>query len=91
MTLAQMSQVRLWHLEHRHHAPLESHAWDGVLTLWLLGWMGVPPALLLHWTWMVLTCVPLSLTPRVYVALRRWLHGRGRLRCDWLAASRPPA
>ena len=24
-------------------------------------------------------------TPRLYVALRRRLHARGRLRCDWLA------
>ena len=42
MTLRQMSQLKRWHVDHREHAPLEYHAWDGVLTLWLLGWMGVP-------------------------------------------------
>lgn len=89
MTLRQMSQLKRWHVDHREHAPLEYHAWDGVLTLWLLGWMGVPPALLLHWTWMVLACIPLAFAPGAYVRLRLRLHRRGRLRCDWLPALGP--
>jgi hypothetical protein len=50
--------------------------------------MGLPPALLLHWAWAVGACVPLFFAPPLYVRLRRHLHRRGRLRCDWLVALR---
>jgi hypothetical protein len=86
MTLRQMSSIKRWHVDHREQAPLEYHVWDGMLTLWLLGWVGVPPALLLHWTWMVLLCVPMFFAPQLYVRLRSRLHHRGALRCDWLEA-----
>ncbi len=33
----------------------------------------------------------LLLLPRLYVRLRRRLHRRGRLRCDWLTSAQPPA
>ncbi len=90
MTLHELSNVKRWQVAHREDSPLEYHAWDAVLTLWLLGWVGVPPALLLHWTWLVVLCVPLAFTPPFYVRLRRRLHERGHLRCDWLAALRAP-
>lgn len=85
MTLGQMSTLKRWHVAHRDHAPLECQAWDLVLTLWVLGWMGLPPALLLHWTWLVAACVPMYCAPPLYVRLRSRLHRRGALRCDWLA------
>ncbi len=85
MNLRQMSTLKRWHVAHREQAPLEYHAWDAVLTLWLLGWMGLPPALLLHWLWAVVLCLPLFLAPPAYVRLRAGLHARGTLRCDWLA------
>jgi len=88
MNLRQMSSVKRWHLAHQEDSPLEYHAWDAVLTLWLVGWVGVPPALLLHWTWLVVLCVSLSFAPPAYVRLRRRLHASGRLRCDWLPALR---
>lgn len=88
MTLRQMSSLKRWHVAHRDGQPLEYHAWDAVLTLWLMGWMGVPPALLLHWAWGVVACVPMFFAPPLYVRLRRRLHERGRLRCDWLGALR---
>ncbi len=88
MTLRQMSLLKRWHLAHRDDAPIEYHAWDGVLTLWVLGWMGVPPALLLHWGWAVMSCVPLFFAPPIYVRLRARLHEGGRLRCDWIAIAR---
>ena len=47
MNLRQMSDLKRWHVAHRDAAPLETQAWDAVLTLWLLGWMGPAPALLL--------------------------------------------
>ena len=88
MTLRQMSSLKRWHLAHRERSPLEYHAWDTMLTLWLIGWMGVPPALLLHWTWAVALCVLLYFAPPAYVRLRARLHRSGRLRCDWLPAVR---
>lgn len=84
MNVQQMSTLKQWFVAHRDDAPLEYHAWDAVLTLWLLGIMGVPPALLLHEEWTVLLCVPLFFAPPLYVRLRTRLHQRGRLRCDWL-------
>lgn len=86
MTLRQMSLLKRWHVEHRERAPLEYHAWDAVLTLWLIGWMGVPPALLLAWGWALPVCALLFFAPRLYVRARRRLHERGALRCDWLPA-----
>lgn len=86
MTLRQMSLLKRWHVEHRDDAPLEYHAWDAVLTLWVLGWMGVAPLLALDLAMLLPLCVALFLAPAAYVALRRRLHRRGRLRCDWLPA-----
>ena len=86
MTLDQLHAVKRWHVAHRRERPLEYHAWDAVLTLWLMGWMGVPSALLLHWLWALLLCTALFFAPPAYVRLRARLHRRGALRCDWLAA-----
>lgn len=86
MTLRQMSLLKRWHVEHRERNPMEYHVWDTVLTLWLLGWLSWAPALLLGNGWVLPLCVPMYLAPRLYVRLRRRLHERGALRCDWLPA-----
>lgn len=88
MNVQQMSILKRWFVAHRDSSPLEYHTWDAMLTLWLLGWMGVPPALLLHWLWGVALCVPLFFAPALYVRLRCRLHRRGALRCDWLGLLR---
>ena len=88
MTLRQMSSLKRWHAAHRERAPVEYHVWDTVLTLWVVGWVGVPPALMLHWRWAVLTCAVMFFAPPVYVRLRAYLHRHGWLRCDWLPALR---
>jgi hypothetical protein len=85
MTLQQLHAIKLWHVAHKPDCPIEYHTWDGVLTAWLFGCMGEPAALVLSWHGMAVTCVLLFLAPSVYVALRRALHQRGLLRCDWLA------
>ena len=87
MTLHQLSQLKQWHTAHRAQAPLEYHAWDAVLTLWLMGWMGLPAALLLGQGWQLLACTALCFAPGVYCTLRRTLHTQIKLRCDWLAAA----
>ncbi len=86
MTLQQMSTLKRWHVDHREQAPVEYHTWDAMLTCWLIGWMGVAPALVLHWLWALPVCAALFLAPRLYVRLRTRLHRRGALRCDWLPA-----
>ena len=93
MTLQQLQDIKLWHLAHKPDHPLEYHAWDGVLTAWMCGWMGEPAALILWWPSLAFVCALLFVTPSLYVALRRSLHRRGRVRCDWLATleKTPPA
>jgi len=84
MTLAQLTTMKGWMVAHRAGRPVEYHAWDAVLTLWLMGWMGAPACLLLDDPWAVLACVALFFTPRGYLRLRTALHRQRRLRCDWL-------
>ena len=86
MKVDQLASVKRWQVQHRRQSPLEYHAWDAVLTLWLLGWVGLAPAAVLHWSWLVAACAPLAFAPSLYVACRRRLHRSGRLRCDWLPA-----
>lgn len=88
MTLQQLSVVKRWHVLHRRDRPVEFHTWDTVLTLWLVGWLGIPAELILWQLYGLLACSALLFAPAAYVALRRRLHRRGRLRCDWLEAAR---
>lgn len=86
MTLQQLTQVKHWLILHGGRHPVESQAWDLVLTCWVLGWISVPSLLLLE-VWVIL---PLSLAafllPTWYAWARQRLHRQGRLRCDWLTA-----
>lgn len=89
MTLDQLHAVKQWHLSHRPLRPVEYHVWDTVLTLWVMGWMGLPAALILQRPSVVGACVALFFMPGGYVGLRRRLHRTNRLRCDWLGSLRP--
>lgn len=89
MTLAQMTTMKAWMDAHRWDAPLEYHTYDGVLTLWLMGWFGAPASFMLDIDWALLACVALFFVPAAYLRLRRHLHLRRRLRCDWLEAVLP--
>lgn len=91
MTLAQLTMMKAWMVDHRWEAPLEYHTFDAVLTLWLMGWAGVPAGVLLDAGWALMACVALFFTPRAYLALRRRLHEGRRLRCDWLHLTHHPA
>jgi hypothetical protein len=88
MTLDQLAGLKQWHVAHRCQHPVEFHAWDAVLTLWLIGWIGLAPAVLLDELYGVVLCTLLFFAPSGYVNLRRRLHRKGRLRCDWLEAAR---
>lgn len=87
MTLQQLATIKRWHLTHPRPGSLEQQVWDAILTCWILGWMGVPPALVLAPELGVAACIGLFLAPTLYVRLRARLHRRGILRCDWLASS----
>lgn len=86
MTLDQFHSLKVWHSGHPR--PMEKNVWDAVLTLWMLGWVGIPTTLLLGQPMLVFACIGAILAPSVYVAFRQHLHRAGRLRCDWITALR---
>jgi hypothetical protein len=86
MKLAQFESLKAWHQRHWREQPLEKHAWDLVLTLWLAGWVGFPSAFVVHAGWAEIACFALFFLPGGYVALRKRLHRVGVLRCDWTVA-----
>jgi hypothetical protein len=88
MTLDQLHDLKLWHQRHLLERPIEKHVWDAVLTFWMIGWVGGPASFLIHLRWALVVCLALLFLPGAYVALRRRLHRRRLLRCDWIAALR---
>ena len=78
MTLAELQRIKQWHVAHRAEHPLEYHLWDGVLTLWLLGWVGMLPVA-------IFGVVGIA-APDLYIAWRTRAHRASRLRCDWIVA-----
>jgi hypothetical protein len=88
MTLNQLHSLKSWHQRQGSAKRVEWQLWEAVLTLWLLGWAGMPAALLVNSPWVPLVCLLLTALPSSYVLLRALLHRRGRLRCDWLGLLR---
>ncbi len=88
MTLQQLSRVKQWHLDHPRGHGVEQQVWDGVLTAWLAGWIGLGVAWLLHSPAMAVGCGLLIAAPGLYLLVRRHLHRRSTLRCDWLSSVR---
>ncbi len=87
--LAQLQSIKRWQVAHRREHPLEFQAFDAVLTLWVMGWVGMlPSVVLLPWVLLPL-CALAVYAPALYVAWRARLHAQARLRCDWLAAAAP--
>jgi hypothetical protein len=88
VTLTQFQDLKAWHSRHWQDQPMEKQLWDGVLTLWMIGWVGGPASLVLQQPAVAVVCLGLLFLPQRYVALRRRLMCRRRLRCDWLALLR---
>ena len=88
MNLNQLHSLKSWHLRQDSAKRVEWQLWEAVLTLWLLGWTGIPAALLAGPAWMPLACMGLIALPSAYVLLRSRLHRQRRLRCDWLVLIR---
>jgi hypothetical protein len=89
MRLQQIWGVRRWHSHHQRRRPVECQVWDTVLTLWVIGWAGLPVSALLGQPVAASGCLAGLAAPSVYLSLRRWLHGTRRVRCDWLGAGVP--
>jgi hypothetical protein len=80
-----LARIKRWMREHRSQRPVEYHCFDAVLTLWLIGAVGLLPSLiLLQWAALPV-CVVLMFAPRLYLRCRARWHQNGLLRCDWFA------
>ena len=88
MTLQQLHALKVWYRRHWRDHPVEKNTWDAVLTLWMMGWVGAPAALLIGQPWAEAASLGVLFLPGLYVALRTRLHRKGRLRCDWITALR---
>jgi hypothetical protein len=88
MTLRQLNRFKRWHLAHSEAHPVEFQLCDLVLGAWVSGWMLLPTLVLLDAETVMPASLLLILTPELYVGLRRTLHQRGLLRCDWAEAQR---
>jgi len=84
MTLQQLNDLKRWHVLHRREHPIELALLDGVLSFWVMGWIGVPAAIAIGEPLALLLSLTLVTMPRGYVAARARLHRAGRLRCDWI-------
>lgn len=83
-----LANFKRWLRAHGNRHPVELQVADLVLMLWVLGWIGMVVAATLHEPVALLGCGGLAMTPRGYVALRRSLHRRRVLRCDWIEIAR---
>ncbi|HYF16954.1 MAG TPA: hypothetical protein VEA40_03735 [Ramlibacter sp.] len=87
MTLSDLQRIKRWHVDHRDTHPVEYHAWDAVLTAWLMGWVGWLPAFAFDALWAAPLCMLGMALPNLYVGWRARADRQRRLRCDWLAAA----
>lgn len=88
--LQRCQRIKVWMRSHEDSNRLEYEAFDAVLTLWVMGWVGLLPSLLLQQWWLVPLCWLAVKTPSMYVNWRIDAHTLGRLRCDWIDAARQP-
>lgn len=85
MKLETLQRIKQWTVKNQKDHPVEYHAWDAMLTLWMMGWVGWVPAFTFEALWAApLLAVAMS-APTLYVTWRVKAHQSRRLRCDWLA------
>ncbi len=86
LSLKQLQRLKHWRAlqRERRRYRLECAVWEGVLTLWMLGWTAWLPAVALGLQTLLPLCVAGVLTPQLYAYARARAHAHGRLRCDWL-------
>lgn len=86
LSLDELQRIKRWHTEHRSEHPVEYHLLDAVLTLWLMGWVGLLPALVSGHVVLMSVCLLGMSLPGLYVRWRGRAHARQSVRCDWLQA-----
>ncbi len=86
LSLQQFQRLKQWRSQQRERRQhrLECAVWEGVLTLWVLGWTAWLPAVALGLQPLLPLCVMAILSPQLYAYARSRAHVQGRLRCDWL-------
>jgi len=84
MDLEALQRIKQWHVSHQREHPVEYHAWDAMLTLWLMGWVGWIPAFTFDALWSAPLLALAMAAPTLYVAWRVKAHRARRLRCDWI-------
>ena len=84
VTIDGLQRLRLWHVQKRREKPREFQLFNAVLTVWMMGWVGWLPALVLSAWWALPLCAVAGAAPALYLQGRRRAHAAGRLRCDWL-------
>jgi len=87
VTLDELHQIKKWHVAHRRDHPIEYHIWDAMLTVWVMGWVGLLPAYAIDAWWGFPLCALGMAAPGAYVAWRLRAHRKHKLRCDWLPAA----
>lgn len=90
VSLAELQNIKRWHVEHAFDHPVELQLWDAVLAAWLMGWIGWVPTWVLDAWWAAPPLLLGMLMPRLYVGWRAQAHAMQRLRCDWIALHRQP-
>ena len=84
MKLDELQRIKKWAVNHREQHPVEYHAWDAVLMLWIMGWVGWIPAFTFGALWAAPLLAAAMSAPAMYVGWRRHAHLQRRVRCDWL-------
>lgn len=84
VSFSELHRIKRWCHEHAQDHPIEYELWDAILTIWLMGWIGWVPTLVLDAWWASLPCVLGTLAPSLYIHWRTQAHRLRRLRCDWL-------
>jgi len=79
-----MQRVKEWHAAKLGANPVEKGVWEGVLTLWMMAWMGWLPATAFEAYWAYPVCILGMFAPEIYVKWRASAHEKRRFRCDWL-------
>ncbi len=84
ISLNKLHRIKKWHVLHKVGHPLEYQLLDAVLTIWLMGWVGVLPVFALDEEWLSPLCLLAMTLPNLYIGWRIAAHNEHRLRCDWL-------
>jgi Flp pilus assembly protein TadB len=84
VSLNELQRIKKWHVANKAGHRVEYELLDLVLTLWLMGWVGWIPSLVLHTVWALPLCVLAMGLPTAYVRMRTNAHNARQLRCDWL-------